>query len=50
MTDYIDEGVLPAGFVPTPSREFNAVSASRSAARQTFRPALKLVRSPPMCG
>lgn len=46
MTDSFDtESVVPAGFVPTPTREFNTASARKSAARQTVRPALELVRS-----
>lgn len=45
MTDFIETTVLPAGFVPTPTSEFNTASARRSASRQAFRPALKLVRS-----
>lgn len=45
MSDFSDEAVLPAGFVPTPSREFNTASARHNSQRQQFRPALKLVRS-----
>lgn len=45
MTETIEGTVLPAAFVPTPTREFNAASANRGTARQPIRPALKLVRS-----
>lgn len=39
------DGTLPAGFIPTPSAEYNAASSRRGAARQISRPSLKLVRS-----
>ncbi|MGW8280996.1 hypothetical protein ACWGK7_16055 [Sphingomonas aurantiaca] len=45
MTEIIDNTVLPAAFVPTPTREFNAASVNRGAARPPSRPALELVRS-----
>ncbi len=45
MTDTIDtEAVLPAAFIPTPTREFNVASARSNAGRQLARPALELVR------
>ena len=40
MTEIIDSTVLPAAFVPTPTREFNAASVNRGAARPPSRPAL----------
>ncbi|HYW14679.1 MAG TPA: hypothetical protein VE891_00805 [Allosphingosinicella sp.] len=46
MSDFFDEDSrLPAGLVPTPTREFNQAFDLRQLRRQSVRPALKLVRA-----
>ncbi len=46
MSDFFDDNnELPAGLVPTPTREYNQAFDLRQTRRQSVRPALKLVRS-----
>lgn len=46
MSDSFDDnGQLPAGLVPTPTREYNQMFDLRQLRRQSVRPSLKLVRS-----
>jgi hypothetical protein len=46
MSDFSDDiGQLPAGLVPTPTREYNQTFDIRQLRRQSVRPALKLVRA-----
>src|SRR4051812_2677612 len=43
--NFDDNGHLPVGLVPTPTREYNREFDLRQMRRQPVRPALKLVRS-----
>src|SRR5438105_1866002 len=42
-TPVTDEPVVPVGFVPLPSREYNQVTARKDAGRRSRQPSMRLV-------